>query len=761
MSTVDGTMAARSTYERPLVLVSNRLPVSLERGDGAFQVRMSSGGLATALSGVSEEAYTWIGWPGLAVDPAEEPEVERALHEHGLRPVFLSAPDLEHYYQGFGNGVVWPLFHYFTDRVIHDADAFHTYLDVNRRFAERIAEEAPEGAHVWIHDFHLLCVSGELRRLRPDVGISFFLHIPFPSSELYRMIPKREELLRGMLGADYIGFHTQDYARHFRNTCLRVLGAGSTADAVLFGGRRVGIGVHPIGVPVSRFEDALASEAATAFMSELAERYRGRKVILAVERLDYTKGIPLKLQAFETFLARSPERAQEVVMLQVLVPSRLDNPEYQGLKREIDEAIGRINGAFGSPGYAPIEYLNRSLEPHELVGLYAFADVAFVTPVRDGMNLVAQEYCLCQSFHSTREGIAPGVLVLSEFAGVANSLSRALLVNPWDVEGVADALEQAFSLSEDERVLRMRTMGDRVRHLDCHGWAREFCRHVERWIEEESHRGTAPQMTRSAAREIVRRAQDAPRRVLFLDYDGTLREIVSHPDAARPTEELRSLLLRLAMLPDTDVHVVSGRDRRTLDAWLGDLPVGLCAEHGFYTKAPHGEWREAHHVDLSWMDGAEEILRGIVQEVPGSLLEKKAAGLAWHYRLSDEEYAEWRALELRAILSEEFASLPIEVLRGHKVLEMRASGVNKGAYLRANIEGETDETFILCIGDDRTDFDMYAALPPHGISLHVGGEGHGMNHRLESPREVRALLESIYTALKSSPPSADTSVTVA
>jgi trehalose 6-phosphate synthase/phosphatase len=756
---VDGAMPTNSDYERPLVLVSNRLPVSLERRGDGFHAVMSSGGLATALSGVSEDAHTWIGWPGLVVDPSEEREVERALVEHDLRPVFLSESDVEHYYQGFGNGIVWPLFHYFTDRVIHDSEAFDTYLDVNRRFAVRIAEEAPEGAHVWIHDFQLLCVSGELRRLRPDVVISFFLHIPFPSSELYRMIPQREEILRRMLGADYIGFHTQDYARHFRSTCLRVLGIGSSPEAITFGGRRVGIGVHPIGIPVDRFESTLASEAAMRFMDDLAERYRDRKVILAVERLDYTKGIPLKLQAFETYLARNADRAHEVVLLQVLVPSRLDNPEYQGLKREIDETVGRLNGAFGSPGIAPIEYLNRSIEPHELVGLYAFADVALVTPVRDGMNLVAQEYCLCQSVHAEREGIAPGVLVLSEFAGAANSLSRALLVNPWDVEGVANAIEEALTLSADERVLRMRTMAERVRHLDCHRWGREFCRHVERWLEDESHRQVAPVMTRRASLDITQRASGAPRRILFLDYDGTLREIVSHPDAARPTEAIRSLLGRLATLPSTEVHVVSGRDRNTLDAWLGDLPIALCAEHGFYTRPPRGEWKEAHHVDLSWMDGAEEILRGIVDEVPGSHLEKKAAGLAWHYRLSDDDYAEWRARELRAILAEEFASLPIEVLRGHKVLEMRASGVNKGTYLRSMIEDEPDDTFLLCIGDDRTDLDMYAALPEHGISLHVGAEGDGMDHRLESPREVRELLESLHAALKpSSPGSADTRI---
>lgn len=740
-------MVGNSGRERPLVLVSNRLPVSLERRDGTFHARMSSGGLATALSGVSEDAATWIGWPGLVVDPSEEAAVERALDEHGLRAVFLSHHDVEHYYHGFGNGIVWPLFHYFTDRVIHDREAFATYLDVNHRFAERIAEEAPEGAHVWIHDFHLLAVSNALRQLRPDVVISFFLHIPFPSSELYRMIPQREELLRGMLGADYIGFHTHDYARHFRSTCLRVLGVGSSPDAVAFGGRRVGIGVHPIGIPVDRFEASLTSDETTRYIADLRERYGGRKVILAVERLDYTKGIPLKLRAFETFLARDPRRAREVVLLQVLVPSRLDNPEYQELKREIDETIGRLNGDFGEPGIAPIEYLNRSLDPHELVGLYAYADVALVTPMRDGMNLVAQEYCLCQSLHAERTERAPGVLVLSEFAGAANSLSRALLVNPWDVEGVADAIEEALSLSPDERNLRMKTMAERVRHLDCHRWGKEFCRSVERWVEEESNRESAPRLGRSASREIVRRAVEAPRRVLFLDYDGTLREIVSHPDAARPTDEIRKLLAHLASMPDTEVHVVSGRDRRTLDAWLGDLPISLCAEHGFYTRPRGGEWRAAHHVDLSWMQAADEVLRGIVEEVPGSHLEKKSAGLAWHYRLSDDDYAEWRARELCAILSEEFASLPIEILRGHKVLEMRAAGVNKGSYLRERLDGEPDDTFVLCIGDDRTDLDMYAAMPPQGVAIHVGSEGDGMDYRLDSPREVRDFLRTVHAAI--------------
>jgi trehalose 6-phosphate synthase/phosphatase len=732
----------------PLIVASNRLPIALARDPG-ITVCPSAGGLATALRGVQDETdFVWVGWPGADVSTEEEPLVTALLRERGLVPVFLSARERIRYYNGFCNGVLWPLFHYFTDRVRFDERAFTSYEAVNARFARAIAHEAPPGARVWVHDFQLMLVPRLLRALRPDLEIAFFLHIPFPSSEIYRSLPVREAILLGLLGADYVGFQTADYARHFRSSCLRILGFDSDPDGVACDGRRVGIGSHPIGIPVTRFRRALESPAAHAYRAELERRYRGRKVVLGVERLDYTKGIPHKFHAYEAFLRRDPERAREVVLLQLIVPSRLDNPEYRKLKQEIEEYVGRLNGRYGMPGITPVEYLHRSLDVERLAALYAFVDVMLVTPIRDGMNLVAQEFVACQAAAHEAWGRPPGALVLSEFAGAAHSLSRSILVNPWDVQRTATAIEGALAMPEAERGERVLGMAEHVGEMESEAWARQFLRAAGAYVAQQREAGPAPHLDDPGLRELAARAAEAKRRIFFLDYDGTLREYTRFPGDARPTDEIREVLRALARLPATEVHVVSGRDRKQLEAWLGELPIHLCAEHGYVARAPGGAWEALEHVSLEWLPRAEEELRRVVQEVPGSLIERKPCSVAWHYRMADAHYGSWRARELCTALEDEFANQPVEVLLGHKVLEVRAAGVNKGGYVRRRMAGVDESAFVLCVGDDRTDMDMYCALPPSAFSIHLGPAAEGVRYRLDSAGAVRGLLRLLAGAVE-------------
>jgi trehalose 6-phosphate synthase/phosphatase len=733
-----------------LVVASNRLPVRVTLEDGKVSTEPSSGGLAAALGGL-EGSRTWVGWPGTAVPQELEARVSKRLARDGLYPVFLSPEEEDGFYGRICNDSIWPLFHYLPGRFGFSQEAWSRYVDVNERFAEAIAQRCRPGSRVWVHDFHLMLVPEALRRRRPDVAIGFFLHIPFPSSEIYRLLPSREQVLRGLLGADYISFHTGDYARHFRSSLLRVLGIDSEPDAVEHEGRLVGIGVDPVGIDVESFKQTLADPETAAVQAEIEDRYRGRRLILGVERLDYTKGIPQKLQAFEKLLEQRPELAEATTMLQVLVPSRLESPEYRGQRDEIELQVAHVNGRFGEPGRTPVEYVHRSISRAELAALYRRADVMAVTPIRDGMNLVAQEFVLCQSAEPDLPGRWRGALVLSELAGAAHVLPGALLVNPWDADDIEARFVEALELDADERRRRLGLMAGRVEQLDCRRWAGTFLSRLDRYARTGGVGTVGVPLDTAAEERIARRSARAAQRTLLLDYDGTLRELASHPDLATPTKEIVDLLADLAALPATDVHVVSGRRQDTLEQWFGDLPVYLCAEHGYLARVPGGRWERQFDVDLSWLPRIERLLRRVTSDVPGTLVERKSCSVTWHYRQAEPEYGAWRAREVLVAVEQLLHGAPAEILLGHRVIEVRARGVNKGAYVRGLFPaGKESSRFVLAAGDDRTDMDLYTALPAGSIGVHVGrlqqrARDVSLRDQLfaDSPQAVRRLLRSL------------------
>ncbi|MBA2642301.1 MAG: bifunctional alpha,alpha-trehalose-phosphate synthase (UDP-forming)/trehalose-phosphatase [Actinobacteria bacterium] len=746
----EGALARRKRYP-DLVIASNRLPVRVLVGKGDFEVSPSVGGLASALRAIRGESV-WIGWPGAVIPDSLEPKVTTRLAKDKLVPVYLSADDEEQFYGLVCNETLWPLFHYFSSRLRITPEAWERYVDVNERFAETILEHCGPETRVWVHDFHLMLVPAFLRRRRPDLSVGFFLHTPFPSSEIYRLLPERETLLRGVLGADYVSFQIGDYARHFRSTCLRVLGLDSQPDWLDIASRRVGIGVDPIGIDVGGFREALADPETEELHAQLDEQYRGRRLVLGVERLDYTKGIPQKLLAFERFLERDPSLARTTTMLQVLVPSRLESPEYRLQRDEIELLIARINGRFGQPGITPVEYLHRNISKNGLVALYRRADVMMVTPLRDGMNLVAHEFVLCQS-EPGLVGRWRGALLLSEFAGAAQVLPGALLVNPWNVESVVDQLGTALELEPRERRRRLETMTKRVEALDVGRWADGFLTRLTRYSRRDRRRRPPPFVDEALEQKLVGRFARARTRTIVLDYDGTLREIEAHPDLALPTTEIRSVLRGLAVLPSTDVHIVSGRRRRNLEQWFGQLPIYLCAEHGYLARAPGEPWRALVELDLDWMPRIERLLRRVAADVPGAFVERKSCAIAWHYREAEPEYGAWRARELLNDLQQQLAGEPAEVLVGHRVVEVRARGVDKGLYVRSLFpDGKKPaRSFVMGLGDDRTDHDLLEALPSGSIAGHVGGllpsataDGAVRQHvRIVGPGEVRALLRSL------------------
>ncbi|HYI75589.1 MAG TPA: bifunctional alpha,alpha-trehalose-phosphate synthase (UDP-forming)/trehalose-phosphatase, partial [Gaiellaceae bacterium] len=645
------------------------------------KVERSSGGLATALQAVRGDA-TWVGWPGTVVAPALVERVTEKLAENELYPVFLTRREEEDFYNRVCNDTLWPLFHYFSDRLRITPEAWQRYVEVNERFADTIIEHCEPGSRVWIHDFHLMLVPAMLRARQPRLAIGFFLHTPFPSSEVYRLLPEREQLLRGVLGADYVSFQIGDYARHFRSSCLRILGIDSEPDSLEVDGRRVGIGVDPIGIDVQGFRDTLADPETARLLADLDQQYGGRQLILGVERLDYTKGIPQKLQAYERFLERDPSRARTTTMIQVLVPSRLESSEFRAQRDEIELLIARINGRFGQPGSTPVEYIHRDISRPALVALYRRADVMMITALRDGMNLVAHEFVICQS-EPGLPGRWRGSLLLSELAGAAQVLPGALLVNPWDVNGVVDQLGAALDQTPRQRQRRLETMAKRVVDLDTRRWAEGFLTRLGRYARRDRAAKRPPTVDDALREKLARRFGKAEKRTVVLDYDGTLREFELHPDLAQPTPEIRTLLRSLAKLPDTDVHIVSGRRRRNLEQWFGRLPIYLSAEHGYLARAPGGEWRTLVDLDLSWLRPIERLLRRVAADVPGAHVERKSCAVAWHYRQAEPEYGSWRARELLNDLHQHLAGAPAEILAGHQVVEVRALGVDKGLYVRS------------------------------------------------------------------------------
>ena len=725
-----------------LLIVANRLPVTvrLDPESEALDVVRSSGGLATGLQGPHDQSEgRWIGWSGVPgpLEPALAEELEQRLGELRLVPVELTAEQVEGYYEGFSNGVLWPLFHYFLDQgPVHGAD-WDMYREVNERFADVVAAQCRPGDLIWVHDYQLMLVPELLRRRIPDARIGFFLHIPFPSSEVFRILPFREQILNGLLGADLIGFHTGSYLRHFAAALTHILGMSVDIDHVHCSGREVHLGVFPMGVDAAGF----ASMAADSGVEQEAHELRrdGVKLLLGVDRLDYTKGIPRRLLAYEQLLETCPELRERVRLVQVAVPSRTEVEAYQEFRQTVDRIIGRIHGRFATPHWVPIHYMYRNLDEPEVVALYRAADVMLVTPLRDGMNLVAKEFVA-----SRTDG--DGVLVLSEFAGAASELAEAIHVNPYDLDRTTEAFYRALTMDERERRSRMAALRRRVDSADVHRWAASFIETLEELAptaETRAERRQAPRRRPSAELPLIK-LHDAAELVLLLDYDGTLVELAPTPDLARPDPELFELLRALAERPHTTVYVVSGRKRETMDQWLGQLPIGLWAEHGFWSRSgPTAPWVPAGELHPSWRDPALAILQDVTTRTPGALIEEKSAGLAWHYRMADEEYGQQQANELRLHLNQVLSNQPVEILDGNMVIEIRPHGMNKGLVVPDVLNTHRPGAVLAAIGDDRTDEDLFRALPAEAVTVKVGPGDTAARYRLADVTAVRAFLASL------------------
>jgi trehalose 6-phosphate synthase/phosphatase len=721
-----------------LTIVSNRLPVTVSVRGAGMRVTPSSGGLATGLRAAHERGTgSWIGWAGdvSALTPEQQEQLRHDLGQKRLVPIELDAADVRLYYEGFSNGVVWPLFHYLLDRAPMDSASWEAYGRVNRTFADAALPAARRGDVVWVHDYHLMLVPAMIREQVPNARIGFFLHIPFPAVDVYRQLPWRTEILEGLLGADLVGFHTSSYSRHFVTALRHLLDVEVSGDHVWFRGRAVEIGAFPMGIDVDRFERLAASPPVTKRLAAILQDAGPRQLLVGIDRLDYTKGIPRRLLAFERFLALHPERRDAVRFIQVAVPSRGEIGEYRSFRRTVNEIVGRINSATSTIGSVPVHYLHRSLSEQELTSLYRAATAMLVTPLRDGMNLVAKEFVASRVDED-------GVLILSEFAGAADELGDAMIVNPYDIDGVAVAIETALSMTADERRLRMRSLRQRVRACTVHDWVSRFTGELE--LRSRATIDGPTILTPDRMVELVAELKRAPRLAILVDYDGTLVRVEDTPELARPDAALIRLLDELARSPDVDVHVVSGRSRATLEEWLGRLPVTLWAEHALWRRDPSApDWRAAFVQDRAWQGTVRDLMKRAADRTPGSLVEDKGDTLAWHYRLSDPLYAEEEAARLKAAIGDAFPHGEIEAASGRKVVEARPRGAQKGLAVAA-VRAEMPSARIVAIGDDRTDEDMFApALAVGGVAISVGDHDSRARLHVTGTADVRRLLECI------------------
>lgn len=718
------------------IIVSNRLPNTVTFRGGKWEFSRSAGGLVTALNGLKPAMdFHWVGWPGREIGSRDQGVLTRTLRERfHSSPVYLSREEIKLSYNGFCNQVVWPLFHYLPGAMKFMENYWTAYVRMNRHYAEAIARIAKANDLVWIHDYHLMLVPQYLREIRRDLTIGFFLHIPFPSSEVYRLLAVRHEILRGILGADLVGFHTYDYLRHFHSACLRLLGLESIRNVIELKNRRVRLGVYPIEIQPEHFLNTLKTTKCERFQNQIKKTFSGRRILLGVDRMDYTKGLPFKLRGFERFLQKYPRDRDRVMLYQVAVPSRTEVPAYQDLAREVDELVGRINGRYGTLNSSPVYYLNKNIPFEQLCALYAVSDFALVTPTRDGMNLVAKEFVVCN-----RE--KKGVLILSEFAGAAHSLSGSLLVNPWDTDGVADAIHAALEMDDSERERRFVPMYRYLMDNTAVKWARRFICDLS-GMKVTRPAGTSAHTLASVKHQIMSAYKKARHRLFFIDYDGTLTPIRRFPSEAAPDKKLLSLLTRLSADKKNAVHLVSGRHRRDLEAWFGDLAIHLCCEHGYaYRRPGTRRWLSDEVAEPFWKEQVREVMEYFCARTPGTFIEEKPASLAWHYRAADSDFGQWQAEELLAHLEEALSHIPAETIKGRSVIEVRPYGVSKGHYVKKIIRKLTKKAeFIFCVGDDQTDEDMYPELPGTAWTCHVGGPRRGARFYAQDSREVRETL---------------------
>lgn len=722
-----------------VIIVANRLPIKISYNDNKIDYRDTEGGLATGLNSVYKTGDNlWIGWPGAEVNKNDEAQIIQDLGQQNLFPVFLDKREINDYYEGFSNETIWPLFHYFPSYSLYNPEHWDTYQTVNQKFADAILKFATNDDIIWIHDYQLLLVPEMIRQKLPDVTIGFFLHIPFPSFELFRNLPWRKELLNGVLGADVVGFHTYDDVRHFMSATSRILNLNTVANEIQIEDRTVIADAFPISIDYQKYRQLADNVTTKRNERKLKQLINHNKLLISIDRLDYSKGIIHRLKAYDLLFQRHPELQGKITMIQLVVPSRDNVPQYKELKETMNTIISDINGRYSTFSWQPIQHFYRSFPIHLLSALYKTADVALVTPLRDGMNLVSKEYIASKVNHK-------GVLILSEMAGASRELSDALMVNPNDIWDFAEKIYQAINMPEDEQKRRMMSMQQTVSRFDIFTWVDNFMDKLEE-VKEHQKAMSARTINPVISQKMGIRYNYASKRLIFLDYDGTLVPFQKQIDAAIPDNDLLNLLEKIAGDPNNKLVITSGRDYKTLDKWLGHLPVDMIAEHGAWYKDQGKAWHNRRDLSDEWKPEIRNILDVYTKRTPGTFVEEKSYSLAWHYRRAENGLGKLRTHELIADIKHVVTDRGLQILQGDKVLEIKNMSINKGRAARRWLEKDNFD-FVMAIGDDHTDEDTFKAMPPDAITIKVGSNVSAASYCLKSYQEVRTFLQDICTEL--------------
>ncbi len=718
------------------IIVSNRLPVKITEGEGGFNILTSEGGLATGLGSVYRAGdNVWLGWPGIEVNNDDKKkEVSQKLADFSLVPVFLTADEISGYYEGFSNEILWPIFHYYASTYSnYKQDNWEYYHAVNRKFMDAVLAIAEPGDTIWIHDYQLLLLPGLIRAHLPDVSIGFFLHIPFPSFEMFRLIPWRSELIDGMLGADLLGFHTFDDASHFLTAAARLLPVNISSNVVTVEDRPVVVESFPMGIDNEKYASLTRTEKVIEEATKLKDAIRDRRMILSIDRLDYSKGILQRLQAFEMLLEKHPEYIEQVVLYMIVVPSRDNVPQYRELKENIDRKVGDINARYRTIDWSPIHYFYRPFPIEVLSALYHSSDICLVTPMRDGMNLVSKEYVASRTQET-------GVLILSEMAGASKELIDAIIVNPSNITLMMEAMVQALTMPLAEQRRRMKLMRQVVSKFNIRHWVKIFMERMKE-VKQMQHSMRSRHITDVTSQAIKKIYYKAHKRIIFLDYDGTLVGFKSDINAARPDRELYQLLEALNADPENKVVLISGRNHHNLEEWFGHTNLNMVAEHGAWQKR-NGVWESMPGLSDSWKQDIYSVLETYVDRTPGAFIEEKNYSLVWHYRKVEEGLGELRTTELMNNLRYLINDRGLQLLPGNKVVEVKNIEINKGKATSAILHN-ADYDFIMALGDDHTDEDIFKAMPESSITIKVGSNISAARFYLRNHVEVRQLLNNL------------------
>lgn len=720
------------------IIVSNRLPITIKKSEnGTLAFSSSVGGLATGLSSVfASEESVWIGSPGIFPNGEEEQtEIATRLNEKKMSPVFVDEAEYEKFYAGMSNDTFWPLFHYFVKLTSFSEENWAAYESVNQAFANEVVKFLKKGDTIWIHDYHLFLLPKLIKERFPEVSIGFFLHIPFPSYEVFRLLPWREEILRGVLGSDLIGFHTYDDVRHFLSSTSRICGVSSNNGIVETETNIVKVEAFPMGIDYNKFYNMAISSHIKQKIVDIKKTIGSSKLILSVDRLDISKGIPEKLKSYEMFLEKNKEYIGKCILILIVVPSRTEVKNYKDLKAEIEKEVGRINGKYGKLDWMPIYYNYRQFQEDYLIALYKISDIALVTPLRDGMNLVAKEYIASQS---NKEG----VLILSEMAGASKELSDAIIINPYDYNSIAESIKTALEMPLEEQRSRLLSMQVRLRRNDINKWSSSFLSKLDevKQYQKDVNINTKQIIDiESFAQELLKYKT----KVLLLDYDGTLVSIQSSPLKASPDAEVIEILQKLSQNEHIHLVVVTGRNKELIGEWLKPIKkLNIIAEHGMWLKEANKDWVALAEADASWKSQLLPVLQNFTDITPGTEIEEKDYSLVWHYRKADPDFGMQRARELVSNLDLFTKNKDLQVLEGKKVIEIKPVSFNKGIAVKSYLKN-IKYNISIAFGDDITDEDLFKQLTKKAINIKVGEAKTSAHYKINSFKEVRRILKML------------------